>query len=88
MFGEEISVDWCTQNSDDWRNICDGSLADCWMKGMEKCADEALCYGVMVNPGWTAAYKGVQWCKSSELSAKGDWVVRMKLTGDFIIAES
>jgi len=60
------------------RNICDGTMADCWEKGMKLCNADKSCTGVVAHAkSWTSRNKGVQLCTGGVKSNK-EWVARMK----------
>lgn len=82
-YASENRNQWCADWEDRMRIPgCDGVDIDkCWKAGVKLCNSLGdYCYGVMINAGWTFAYKGVKICLSSVMVDKGDWVTRMKYT--------
>merc|ERR1719210_3130829 len=74
------TAQWCSDH-EDRMNICDGDIDSCWEAGMDLCDSAGdSCFGVMINAGWTQAFRGVRICLSDVMVDKGDWLTRMKIS--------
>jgi len=81
------TAQWCSDH-EDRMNICDGDIDSCWEAGMDLCDSEGdSCFGVMINAGWTQAFRGVKICLSDRMADKGDWNTRMKISSAVVAAD-
>ena len=70
---------WC-EDSDDWKNICDGTIWTCITQAKSLCLGDASCHGFMWHEVWGADHNGVKNCNSSNLTTKPleDWKIYLK----------
>ena len=71
--------------SEEYKDICDGSMRDCVVKGQEKCQQDEDCFGITwQDDDWIRERKGVGVCKSKKLIPKlsNDWNVVIKCASD------
>ena len=77
--------EWCKDwaEFDEYKNICDGSIADCVSKGKQKCWSDPNCFGITypyTDNSWLNGKKGVATCQSTEIISKSGegWNMFMK----------